>query len=152
VDLLRAGLDRRAWAGWTMRNPEFMGALAEGLAGTGRLAEAFGAVDAALAQCERGDQRWCEPELRRLKGEFLLLKEEDRLVPAAESYFAEALALSREQGALLWELRAALSLARLQIARDRRDSAKRILRPVYDNCSAGHDVPDLLAARALLSM
>jgi predicted ATPase len=51
---------------------------------------------------------------------------------------------------LAWELRSAMSLARLQLDRGSRDEARRVLVPVYDRFTEGFDGPDLVAARGLL--
>jgi hypothetical protein len=59
--------------------------------------------------------------------------------------------MAREQGALFWELRAALSLARLK-ATQGRPEAKRVLTPVYDRFTEGFETADLRAARAMLEL
>jgi predicted ATPase len=51
---------------------------------------------------------------------------------------------------LFWELRAALSLARLLVGQDRRDEARGILQPVYDRVTEGFGTPDMRAAKRLL--
>ena len=68
----------------------------------------------------------------------------------AEDCFFGALEVARQQGALFWELRAALSLAHLRIRQDRRDDARRLLAPVYDRFTEGFEAADLRCARALL--
>ena len=60
--------------------------------------------------------RWCVPELLRIKGEVLLRQTTDLSILAAEDCFNQAAQMAGEQGALFWELRVALSLARLPIA------------------------------------
>jgi predicted ATPase len=69
---------------------------------------------------------------------------------AAEHCFLAALDVAREQGALFWELRAALSLARLSVRQDRHDAANAILAPVYGRFTEGFATADLKAAKALL--
>jgi predicted ATPase len=54
------------------------------------------------------------------------------------------------QGAKLWELRAASSLARLWSEQGRRAEAYDLLAPVYDWFTEGFDTPDLKDAKALL--
>jgi predicted ATPase len=70
---------------------------------------------------------------------------------AAEDQFRQALELSRQQGALSWELRAATSLG--QMLRDKGRSAEglAILQPVYDRFTEGFDTTDLKAAKTLLA-
>ena len=62
-----------------------------------------------------------------------------------------ALTLAREQGTRGFELRGALSLARLLEAQGRRNEARRLLAPVYGWFAEGFDTPDLQNAKALLA-
>jgi predicted ATPase len=58
--------------------------------------------------------------------------------------------LAGEQGALFWELRAALDLARLRLTQGRDGEARDLLKPIYYRFTEGFDAADLRAARALL--
>jgi predicted ATPase/DNA-binding winged helix-turn-helix (wHTH) protein len=147
---LRAALHGSTTWGVKRRNSWFLGVLAEGLAGAEHLTDAFATIGQALAQSDRSGQHWCIAELHRVKGELLLQKSEDQLILRAEDCFRRALETAEEQGALFWELRAALSLARLRIRQDRRDDARQILAPVYDRFTEGLETADLKQARALL--
>jgi predicted ATPase len=71
-------------------------------------------------------------------------------VTAAEDSFREAINIARQQEALLWELRAALSLARLRVTRGRGGEARQLLAQVYDRFTEGFQTPDLRAAKAFL--
>jgi len=51
----------------------FLGALAQGLGAAGQIAEARRAIDEALERADRNEERWCLPELLRIKGELLRL-------------------------------------------------------------------------------
>jgi predicted ATPase/DNA-binding winged helix-turn-helix (wHTH) protein len=149
--ILRAALDRLpSTGGVKRRNSWFLGVLAEGLAGADRLADAFATISEALTQSDRSGQYWCTAELHRVQGELLLQEAWDQSIPAAEGCFHRALEIAQEQGALFWELRAALSLAHLRIKQDRRDDAIQILAPVYDQFVEGFDTADLRHARGLL--
>jgi predicted ATPase/DNA-binding winged helix-turn-helix (wHTH) protein len=148
--LLRMGLETCERTGWTICYPEFLGALAEGLAGVGHVTEAIAAVDRALTRVERGGDLWYLAELVRLKGEFLLQEAGDQSIPAAEKCFVRALDVARQQGALFWELRSALSLARLKVRRSRPDDVRPILAPVYDRFTEGFETADMRATRAML--
>jgi predicted ATPase len=148
--LLRSALDTCDQTGWTMCFPEFLGVLAEGLAGLRRITEALATVDRALAWADRGGECWCVAELERIKGEILLQEARDQSISAAESCFLRALELAHEQGALFWELRAALSLSRLWVMQDRQDDARQILAPVYGRFTEGFKTADLCSARAML--
>jgi predicted ATPase len=96
--------------------------------------------------------RWYVAELVRIKGDLLLQQAEDRSILAAEDCFREALEVARQQGALSWELRSALSLARLRVKQDRPDEARQVLAPVYDRFTEGFGTADLRAARAMLEL
>src|SRR5262249_34269225 len=126
------------------------GAIAQGLAGLGRLDEALATLEQALAWAERTGERWYVAELLRIKGELLLQQENRDSVAAAEGSFKRALELAREQGALLWELRTAASLARHWQSCGRGGEAKELLEPVYARFSEGLATPDLRSARELL--
>jgi predicted ATPase/DNA-binding winged helix-turn-helix (wHTH) protein len=148
---LRAALNGlETTGGVKRRNSWFLGVLAEGLAAVEQLTDAFAVIDEALTQSDHSGQHWCIAELQRLKGELLLQRADNRSFAAAESCFERALAVAREQGALLWELRAALSLARLRIGQGRQDDARQILAPVYNRFTEGFETEDLKQAKGLL--
>jgi predicted ATPase len=84
-----------------------------------------------------------------MAGEVALKSPEPDAVKA-EAYFERALAVAREQQAKSWELRAAMSMARLWRDRCKRDEARDLLAPVYGWFTEGFDTPDLKDARALL--
>jgi len=86
-------------------------------------------------------------ELYRHKGRLLL--REGQSEPAEELY-RTALGIAREQDAKMWELRAAVGLARLRRDRDRPAEARDLLEPVYSWFTEGFDIKDLKEAKALL--
>jgi predicted ATPase len=61
-----------------------------------------------------------------------------------------ALTVSRQQQAKSWELRAAMSMARLWRDQSKRDQARELLAPVYGWFTEGFDTLDLKEAKALL--
>ena len=67
-----------------------------------------------------------------------------------EGYFERALAVARQQQAKSWELRAAMSMARLWRDQGKRDEARDLLAPVYGWFTEGFDTRDLKEARKLL--
>jgi tetratricopeptide (TPR) repeat protein len=144
--MLRDALDARP--GWIVRFPDFLGALAEGLAGLGQLSDALVTIGRALENAEHGEPNWYLAELLRIKGELLLQAEEDQT--EAEGCFRQALDLAGEQGALLWQLRVAVSFARLRLRQDRPEQARQILAPVYSQFNEGFDAADLRTACAML--
>ena len=64
--------------------------------------------------------------------------------------FTRALAVARKQRTQAFELRAAVSLARLLSDRGRRDEARDLLAPLYGWFTEDFDTPDLREAEALL--
>ncbi len=150
--VLRDAFETSDRTGWHISYSEFKGALALGLAGTGRLDEALGALDDAMA-AEGEDGRghgWYSPELLRIKGEVLLQQAADQSTLAAEDCFNQAAQMAREQGALFWELRVALSIARLRVSQGRHHEARAPLAAVYDRFTEGFATADMQAARTLL--
>jgi predicted ATPase len=83
--LLRTGLEACERSGETTCDPEFLGALAKGLAGVGQITEAIASVETALERVERGGDLWYLAELLRLKGELLVQEAGDQSISVAES-------------------------------------------------------------------
>jgi len=149
--LLSNALDSCEKTGWAVCYPAFRGVLAEGFAGQGRRSEALVAVEQGLVAAERGGERWSIAELLRIKGECLLEEESERSDVEAENCFARALDVARQQGALFWELRAAMGLARKRNGQGRTADARHVLASVYDRFTEGFDTADLKAAERLLA-
>jgi predicted ATPase/DNA-binding winged helix-turn-helix (wHTH) protein len=136
--------------GWRMTYPEFKGALATGLAGLGQLDEALAAVNEGLGDVVQGEHGHdlFFAELLRIKGEILL---RNGTVTAAEDSFRAAVNIARQQEALLWELRAALGLARLCVKQGRGGEAMQFVPQVYERFTEGFETRDLRAAKAFLN-
>jgi predicted ATPase/DNA-binding winged helix-turn-helix (wHTH) protein len=147
--LLREALDLCERSGWRLANAEFLGDLARGLGGLERFDEAIATVDRALVRAESSHEHWCQAELIRIKGEVLLQQRPENEA-RAEGHFRAAIEFARTQGAIFWELRAALSAARLRVSQKNRAGAAQILEPVYNRFSEGFDTADMLAAKQLL--
>jgi predicted ATPase len=149
IDEMRRGLAAKEATGAEIKVPFYLGLLASAYAEAGQPAEALPLLAEALNRLERTGERWFEAELHRRKGEVLLsLPERDQA--AAEACFRRALAVGQEQGAKLWELRAAISLARLWHNQRRSPEAYDLLAPVYGWFTEGFDTADLKDAKALL--
>jgi predicted ATPase len=73
-----------------------------------------------------------------------------RAFQAAEELYCKALDIAKEQEARIWELRAAVSLARLRRDQGRRAEARNLLAPIYGWFTEGFDTPDLKEVKALL--
>jgi predicted ATPase len=86
-------------------------------------------------------------KLHRVRGDLFVSMREHG---AAEQEFHRALTVAGGQSAKTWELRAAISLARLWCEQGKRTEARDLLAPVYDWFTEGFDVPDLRNAKALL--
>jgi predicted ATPase len=113
----------------------------------GQLRSALGHLAKARRIAHETDIRWFLAEAFRVTGEVLLAMGDPA---AAESSYAEALAVAREQSAKLWELRAAMSLARLRRGQGRHAEARDLLVPVYSWFTEGFGTPILQEAKALL--
>jgi predicted ATPase len=96
---------------------------------------------------EETEDRWCQAETLRLTGEVLLATGD---AAAAEAGYREAIAIAQQQSAKLWELRAAMSLARLWRDQGKRAEARDLLVPVYGWFTEGFGTPVLQEAKALL--
>jgi predicted ATPase len=94
-------------------------------------------------------RRWFEAEIYRVAGE-VALKSPEPDTAKSEAYFERALSVARQQQAKSWELRAAMSMARLWRDQGKRDEARELLAPVYGWFTEGFDTLDLKEAKALL--
>ena len=125
----------------------------EGLANVylanGDRSEGLQQVNEALELIERSGTMMVEAELRRLKGELLLVGDEDASKAAAQC-FRESIEVARRQGARSWELRAATSLSRLLAKEGRREEARAALAEIYEWFTEGFETADLKVAKALL--
>jgi len=118
--------------------------LAEAHACAGDGARATTLARQAIAEVERTGERWWEAEAHRIHGEILLAAASPNR-DAAEACFERALACARRQNARLWELHAALNLARLWSSNGARERAQRLLAPV---CHAFEGVEIVAVAEA----
>ena len=115
----------------------------------GQLDDAWRCIDDAIDKVERSKEKWCEAEVHRIAGE-IALKSPQPDAAKAEAYFERALAVARQQQAKSWELRAAMSMARLWRDQGKRDEARDLLAPVYGWFTEGFDTLDLKEAKTLL--
>jgi predicted ATPase len=119
------------------------------LAAAGRLDEALQTVDEALRLLEKSQDRWWHAELHRIRGELTLRLPGDHA--AAEQAFAEALEVARAQQARSWELRAAISLARLWHDAGKTAEAQKLLGDVHGWFRERFETADLRDAATLLA-
>jgi predicted ATPase len=104
-----------------------------------------------MAAVATAKERWCEAEVNRIAGKIALLSLQPDAA-RAEEYFERALVFAREQQAKSWELRAAMSMARLWRDQGKRNEARDLLTPIYNSFTEGFDTLDLKEAKALLEM
>jgi predicted ATPase len=114
------------------------------------LDDAWRCVDEALTLIEKTKERWCEAEVNRITGE-IMLKSPERDAAKAAAYFERALSVASKQQAKSWELRAAMSMARLWRDQGKRDEARELLAPVHGWFTQGFDTLDLKEAKTLLT-
>jgi predicted ATPase len=123
--------------------------LAKAHAELGQFDDAWRCIGESLTAVETTKERWCEAEINRVAGE-IARKAPEPDTAKAEAYFERALSIARQQHAKSWELRAAMSLARLWRDQGKRDEARELLAPVYGWFTEGFDTLDLKEAKALL--
>jgi predicted ATPase len=127
--------------------PHHLALLAEACKMAGQIDEAVTLLDDALHIVERTGERWLAAELNRHKGQLLLRQGH---TDAAEELYRIALSIAGEQGARLWELRAAMSLARLTRDQGRGAEARDLLMSRYEWFTEGFDTADLQEAKRLI--
>jgi predicted ATPase len=143
--------DITAWrsTGSTVFMPWFLSLLARAYAGLSQFDDAWRCIGEAMTAIETTKEKWCEAEVHRVAGEIALPSQEPDTAKA-EAYFERALAVARQQQAKSWELRAAMSMARLWRDQGKREEARALLAPVYGWFTEGFDTLDLKEAKALL--
>jgi predicted ATPase len=150
ISLLAANLELLREARFAFYRTQFMGTLATGLAERGDVEHAVALIDEALRRCKAREEFWCLPEILRLKGKILTLaKDVDAM--QVEDHFQESLHCAREQQALSWELRAALSLADLQRRAGLINQARVGVAEVYQRFTEGFATADLKAALSFVT-
>jgi predicted ATPase len=144
---LRSGSAAYRVTGAVILTPYHIGLLARACEIAGQVEESLALLDDALQIVERTGERWFAAELNRHKGQLLLRQGH---AEAAEALYHKALGIAQEQEAKLWELRAAMSLARLWRDQGHRAAARDLLAPVYGWFTEGFETQDLKQAKALL--
>jgi predicted ATPase len=149
VELLTSGINGARSTGARLIMPWYLSHLAKTYADRGQFDDAWDCIGEARTAAEQAKERWCEAEIHRTAGEIALKSPEpDRT--KAEVYFERALAVARQQQAKSWDLRAAMSMARLWRDQGKRDEARELLAPIYGWFTEGFDTRDLKEAKALL--
>ena len=149
VQTINAGITALRSTGASLYVPLWLSYLAKAYADLGQFDDAWRCIGEAMSAVETTKERWCEAEVYRMAGEIALLSPEPDAAKA-EGYFERALAVARQQQAKSWELRAAMSLARLWRDQGKVQQARELLAPVYGWFTEGFDTRDLKEAKALL--
>jgi predicted ATPase len=149
VRMITSGLAAMRSTGATLQMPRYLTNLARAYAELGHFDDAWRFIGEAMTAVETTKERWWEAEINRTAGEIALMSSE-RDAAKAEAYFERALAVAREQQAKSWELRAAMSMARLWRDQGKPQQARDLLSPVYGWFTEGFDTLDLKEAKALL--
>jgi predicted ATPase len=149
VRAITSGITSLQATGQSLYEPQHLWHLAMAYAELGQPDDARRCIDDAIDKVERSREKWCEAEVHRIAGEIALKS----LAPdteKAEKYFDRALAVARQQQTKSWELRAAMSMARLWRDQGKQQQARELLAPVYGWFTEGFDTVDLKEAKSLL--
>ena len=149
IELITSGITALRPTGVTLGMPWWLFHLAIANADLCQLDDAWRYIDQAMSTTEATKEKWCEAEVNRVAGEIALKSLQPEAAKAQE-YFEHALAVARQQQAKSWELRAAMSLARLWHNQGKTQQARELLAPVYGWFTEGFDTRDLQEAKALL--
>jgi class 3 adenylate cyclase/predicted ATPase len=149
VSIFSSALGAGRPSGTTLYSPVWLSCLARACGQLGQFDDASSYIGEAITAIETTKEQWYEAEIHRIAGEIALMSPE-RDVVKAETCFKRALAVARAQQAKSWELRAAISMARLWRERGKRDQARDLLATVYGWFIEGFDTLDLRQAKVLL--
>ena len=149
ISLLREGSSAYSATGAQTRISYHIALLAKACEIAGQIDEALSLLDDAVQIAERVGERWFATELYRHKGQLMLRQGDSE---TAGEFYRKALTIAEEQEAKLWELRAAVSLAKLGRDPGRRSEAEArdLVAPIYGWFTEGFDTQDLKDAKALL--
>jgi predicted ATPase len=149
IQMFKSGITSYRSIGSNAAIPWYLPLLGAAYARSGQFDQAWRCIHEGLTLIEKTGERWCEAEAHRVGGEIALLSS-DINAANAEAYFEHALAVARQQQAKSWELRAAMSLARLWRDQGKVQQARELLAPVFGWFTEGFDTRDLKEAKALL--
>jgi len=149
VHAINCGIGAYQSNGSTLMLVRYFAYLARAHAELHQFDDAWRSINEGMSLIETTNERWFEAEINRVAGE-IALKSLPPDAGKAQAYFERALAVARAQQAKSWELRAAMSMARLWIDQGKRAEARDLLAPVYGWFTEGFDTRDLKEAKALL--
>ncbi len=149
VQVITTGLTALRATGAATFVPRHLSSLASAFTDLDQFDDAWRCISEAMAAMEKAKDKFVESEVNRIAGE-ITLKSPEADAAKAEGYFERALAIAQQQQAKSWELRAAMSLARLWRDQSKPQQARELLAPVYGWFTEGFDTRDLKEAKALL--
>jgi predicted ATPase len=149
VQTITSGITARRSTGATVGMPSILSILARAHGELGQFDDAWRCIGEAITAVETTREGISEAEVHRTAGEIALLSPA-RDAAKAQAYFERALTAARQQQAKSWELRAAMSLARLWRDQGKVQQARELLAPVYGWFTEGFDTRDLREAKVLL--
>jgi predicted ATPase len=149
VQLITSGITALRSTGSTLWMPLHLSYLARAYAELGQFDNSLRCTVEGITAAETAKERWHEADIHRIAGEIALLLPESNAA-GAKAYFERALAVARAQQAKSWELRAAMSMARLWRDQGRRGEARDLLAPLFGWFTEGFDTRDLKEAKLLL--
>jgi predicted ATPase len=161
IEQMQRGLSAYEATGTKIWYPSFLGSLADQLNKAQRIAEGLEVIAQALTCAEQTGEGYPLAELHRIKGELLMNRsgvpqagepphDSSRISSLSEARvaFSDALAIAKRQEARSWELRAALSLHRLDLMLGNQNHTQ--LAEIYSSFTEGFETADLKSARKLL--
>ena len=165
---LGEGLTNHRLTGAEVLLPHFLALLVEAFGKTNQVDEGLRILEEALGVVQRNGEAYYQAELYRLKGELLLAQTMGgaisqaasvkgrrstgpTAVVQAETCFQRSIKIAQEQKAKSWELRSAISLARLYQNQNQQENAHKLLAEIYNSFTEGFDTIDLREAKALLN-
>jgi predicted ATPase len=149
VQMLTSGITAWRSTGATVWMPLYLSCWASAYAELGQFDDACRCIGEAITAVETTKERLWEAEVHRMAGE-IALKSPEPDAAQAEAYFERALAIARAQQAKSWELRAAMSMARLWRDQGKQQQTRDLLDPIYGWFTEGFETLDLKQAKALL--
>jgi class 3 adenylate cyclase/predicted ATPase len=150
IGLIGSAISRSAGMGMRFTRSFNLTMLAVGAARQKEWNEARSRLTEALEEVQATGERWYEAEMHRLRGDFLWREQGVSVASEVESHLHHALEVARDQHAKAWELRAAVSLARVWHSQGHTERARELLAPIYGWFKEGFDTLDVKRAKATL--
>ena len=149
VQTLTAAIAAYQSAGTTLFVGRLLTFLSYAYAELGQFESAWRSIGEAIRAVETTGEKWYEAEIHRTAAE-IAIKSPEPDTAKASAHFERALDVARKQQAKSWELRAAMSMARLWRDKGKPQQARDLLAPVCSWFTEGFDTLDLKGAKALL--